>query len=193
MFTVKEVIAIIKSTAILSIIFGILLFQGSSGTGLTAFMYVCGIALLTVGISFVLHELAHKFTAIYFHCRTEFHASMGWLMFGLFTSFFGWVFLSPGGVQISNVKTKRQFGLISLAGPLVNILFALVFAGLFIYGITSPIIYYGWFINSWLALFNMIPILGFDGHKVYEWNKPVYFVFAAITLALYLAQYVIKM
>lgn len=36
------------------------------------------------------------------------------------------------------------------------------------------IIRYGFLINTWLALFNMIPVGILDGAKVLKWNKNVY-------------------
>ncbi len=37
-------------------------------------------------------------------------------------------------------------------------------------------------INAWLALFNLIPFMGFDGHKIFEWNKPTYFILLGIAV-----------
>ena len=41
---------------------------------------------------------------------------------------------------------------------------------------------YGFMINSWLALFNLIPFGNFDGVKILRWNKAVYFIMVAIAL-----------
>ncbi|MFW6283279.1 MAG: peptidase M50, partial [Minisyncoccales bacterium] len=35
--------------------------------------------------------------------------------------------------------------------------------------------YQGFFINSWLGLFNLIPVRPFDGFNVFKWNKVVFF------------------
>jgi Zn-dependent protease len=42
----------------------------------------------------------------------------------------------------------------------------------------------GFIINSWLALFNMIPFWQFDGAKVFKWNKPVYLLIVIISLGM---------
>ena len=73
----------------------------------------------------------------------------------------------------------------------MNIILALLFLlVLFAYpiGLLKIIAFYGFFINSWLALFNMIPLLNFDGVKILRWNKTVYGVIVAISLALLFLQ-----
>ena len=37
-------------------------------------------------------------------------------------------------------------------------------------------------INSWLALFNMIPAFMFDGAKIFKWNKIIWGIFTIIAL-----------
>src|SRR5437867_3616485 len=44
-----------------------------------------------------------------------------------------------------------------------------------------------WYLNVILAGFNMIPILPFDGSKVWAWNKAVYAGILVVALALYLS------
>jgi len=75
--------------------------------------------------------------------------------------------------------------LISVAGPVTNLVLALIF--LFLTFSSIEIIKligsYGFTINSWLALFNMIPFWMFDGKKVLQWNKLVYFTILTISVA----------
>jgi len=96
-------------------------------------------------------------------------------------SFLGFVFIAPGAVMIFGNITKRQNGIISLAGPLTNISLAIIMLPLLfveITGILKEIILSGYIINSWLALFNMIPLWNFDGTKIWRWNKTVYIITA---------------
>ena len=88
-----------------------------------------GIALLTVGIGFILHEMAHKFTAIKFGYWAEFRKDNTMLLFAvLLAALVGFVFAAPGATVIySNSATgqgltKRENGIISASGPVVNLL-----------------------------------------------------------------------
>ena len=87
--------------------------------------------------------------------------------------------------MISGRVNTRKNGIISAAGPLVNLGLAMLFLPLFL--ISSKFFHmlalYGFVINSWLALFNMIPVWLFDGHKIWKWNKAAYFSMAAAALS----------
>ncbi|MBI4981020.1 metalloprotease [Candidatus Woesearchaeota archaeon] len=131
-----------------------------------------GISLLTVGIGFLLHELAHKIAAQRFGCMAEFRAfdQMLFLALGL-AAVIGFTFIAPGAVMISGMITRRENGIISLAGPLTNYVLGLLFLGLmFLLPPLGFIFSIGFQINFWLGLFNMIPFLNFDGAKIMNWN-----------------------
>ena len=101
--------------------------------------------------------------------------------------FAGIVFAAPGAVMISGPVGVRRNGKISAAGPIINLILAFLFLSLllvFPIGFLSIIAFYGFFINSWLALFNMIPLWNFDGKKVLRWNRKVYGIIVAIALGL---------
>lgn len=140
------------------------------------------ISFLTVGIGVLLHELAHKLTANYFKANSEFKSNPKMIFLGVLMSFIGFVFIVPGAVHLKGYLTRAQSGIISLAGPLTNLLLALLFIPfLYLKGLFFIVGYFGFFINSFLGLFNMIPFGPFDGAKVYIWNKKAYF---AVTIAL---------
>lgn len=148
------------------------------------FLTLMLISGITVGVGFLLHELAHKIIAQRYHCWAEFRADMTMLVLALIMSFFGFVFIAPGAVFIFGRITTRQNGIISLGGPATNIIIAFIlFPFTFMniqHTILSEIIHFGFYVNAWLALFNMIPLWNFDGRKIYAWNKTAYFVTLAI-------------
>lgn len=183
-----EIRDILKAWIAVSIAFGIVLSASFSD-----FYQKFIIAALTVGIGFLLHELGHKFVAQRYGCFAEFRSFDNMLILAIAMSFFGFVFAAPGAVMISGRVNIRRNGIISAAGPLVNLGLAVLFLPLFFIPsqFLQLVALYGFMINSWLALFNMIPVWLFDGHKIWRWNKAVYFAMAAIALSfMFLRRYV---
>ncbi|MHB8163960.1 MAG: zinc metalloprotease [Methanoregula sp.] len=146
-----------------------------------------GIAFLTAGIGFIFHEMAHKFTAIKFGYWAEFRKDNTMLLFAvLLAALVGFVFAAPGATVIYSNSgsgqglTRRENGIISASGPVVNLLLCLPFAALVL--INSPALgglltYIGIFgiqINAMIAAFNMLPISVLDGRKVMAWNIPIF-------------------
>lgn len=178
-----EIRDLLKAWIAISIAFAVVLRYSFSYSFYSIFI----ISSLTVGTGFLLHELGHKITAQRYGCFAEFRSFDNMLIMALVMSFFGFVFAAPGAVMISGRINSRKNGIISAAGPLVNIGLALIFllltfsqpANLF-----KVIAYYGFMINSWLALFNMIPFWLFDGYKVWKWSRAAYFSIAAAALLL---------
>lgn len=145
----------------------------------------------TVGLGFLLHELAHKWFAQKYGAWAEFRAFDNMLFFALIMSFFGFIFAAPGAVMIGGRINTFRNGIISVAGPITNLLLASVFGAIFLASslvfassgialILTTIALTGFYINSWLGLFNMIPFGFFDGAKVFKWNKVIWGTVTAI-------------
>ena len=176
----KEIIDITKAWLAITIAFAIVL---RSGIGFIESLLVSAIA---VGLGFLLHELGHKVVAQYYRCFAEFRSFDSMLLLAIAMSFFGFVFAAPGAVMIHGYVNKERNGKISIAGPAINIALALIFLILgFIFG-NNIVLSYGFRINVWLALFNMIPFWNFDGAKIFKWDKKIYGVFVALCLGLFL-------
>jgi len=145
------------------------------------------ISVFTVGIGFVLHELAHRSMAIRYGCRAAYVAWPVGLQLALITSLFGFVFAAPGATYIyAPYLTRRENGMISLVGPLTNVALAFVFLLsspfllLLLPGLAGQLLVsQGVFINLWLALFNMLPFGPLDGKKVMAWNPGTWLVLTA--------------
>ncbi len=194
----RELKDIGKAWLAISLAFGLSL-GGVNAKFFTAFL-ISGIA---VGLGFLLHELSHKYVAQKYSYKAEFRSFDEMLFLAVIMGFFGFVLAAPGAVMIfSNFIDKKKNGIISVAGPIMNIMLALlclliaiILTGSFTSAqevIHAPIKYtlanvgysllsIGFLINSWLALFNMIPFWMFDGAKVYHWNKIIYFLVLSIS------------
>ena len=186
-FTTSEIELkdLFKAWLVISIAFAIVLYGFSLTFG---FYKAVIISSLTVGIAFIFHELAHKIVAQHYGCYAEFRAFNTMLILALVMSFTGIVFAAPGAVMISGpVGTKRN-GKISMAGPMANLLLAFIF--LILQFTTGFKLTYGRItnfpaaINTWIALFNLIPFGNFDGKKILRWNRLIYGVMLIIALAL---------
>ncbi len=151
------------------------------------FAIMTGIA----GSGFILHELAHKFVAQRYGFHAEFKAFDVFIAIGIVMAFFlPLIFLAPGAVVVAGLGAdRRQTGFIGGAGPLVNIVLGLGFAIFYAITLTTDlgtpwprIGFIGLFINSWLALFNLLPFSVLDGAKVFNWNRPVWTAMMAIAV-----------
>lgn len=188
-----EIRDIIKAWFAISIAFAIVLAKPVfSSDFYTKFI----IASLTVGIGFLFHEMGHKIVAQRYGCFAEFRSFDNMLLLAIAMSFFGVVFAAPGAVMISGHVNKKRNGKISAAGPIVNLVLALIFLPLIFMhlpNIFKSTAYYGFVINSWLALFNMIPFWLFDGYKILKWNKLIYGGIVAVAVIFMLLQNFIKL
>lgn len=124
---------------------------------------------LTIGLGFILHELAHRFVAMHYGAHAEYRAwTLGLCLAIVLAVTVGFIFAAPGAVYIFGRVTRKQNALISLAGPVTNLVLAGVFLALYPFlGAVSAI---GAQVNLWLGLFNMIPFFPFDGQKVAVWD-----------------------
>jgi len=169
-----------------------ILISGGNFLSLT-FLINLLISAIVCGLAFVFHELAHRIVARRFGAEAHFVANNGWLLISIVVAFAGFFIAAPGAVWHRGYLTERQGGLIALAGPATNLVFALLFLlalpVLYFAGIALPswavlLCYSGFKLNAWIGLFNMIPAGPFDGAKVLAWS-PLYFgITVAVGIAL---------
>jgi Zn-dependent protease len=193
-FTKREIKDLFIAWLMISIAFAIL-FSGISSALSLLFLVSFVISAFTVGVGFLLHEIMHKYIAQKYGLGAEFHAFYGMLFLALAFSLFGFIIAAPGAVFISGRINKERNGKISLAGPLTNIILALIFLLLLFFSfnnIIRMIAYYGLSINSLLALFNLLPFAPFDGSKIFAWSRTAYITAVITAFFLFLARYFIS-
>ncbi|MEX2680611.1 MAG: M50 family metallopeptidase [Candidatus Sigynarchaeota archaeon] len=127
--------------------------------------------LAVSGLTFVAHELGHKFTAQHFGLEARFKSNDIMILVSFAIAWSGFLFFAPGAVVVESRADRKQMGTIAMAGPLSNIIFSLVMIPLMILFPYNDFVFLCFRINAWLALFNMIPLGVFDGRKIYFWNK----------------------
>ena len=156
-----------------------------------------------VGTGFILHELAHKFTAQRYGYVADYEASpMGLLLAIGLKIFTGIVFAAPGAVMIRGRRyvygqdedqylnsTAREFAYISVSGAVVNLMLAIIFLTVSFFitdQLISKILSWSAFINVFLAGFNMIPFGPLDGAKVWRYNPVLWGVVGIPAIILFL-------
>jgi Zn-dependent protease len=165
---------------------------------------ILGISLVTVGIAFVLHEMAHKFTAIKFGFWAEFRKDNNMLLImGALAALVGMIFAAPGATVIYDTTgrgiSREQNGKISVAGPLINLLLCIPFVIIFLIAggfsaATSGNLFAklglaGIQINAIIAAFNLLPVSILDGRKVWAWNKVVFVVTIIVAFGVLLVSF----
>jgi Zn-dependent protease len=186
--TKDEAWELLKSTLIVGLVFTI---AAKPPMDPQYISLVFAVSLAAAGAGFFIHELAHKFVAQRMGYWAQYRGGQFPYMSVLF-AFAGWILLSPGAVEITGgyrPLTKKASGIISLAGPATNMLLSIMFFGLSL--VPDPIIRavgsFGYSINIWLAVFNTLPVPGFDGAKIKAWNKIAYVLFGLAAAVLFFA------
>lgn len=156
--------------------------------GAVAYIVLFAMSVILVVFSFLLHELGHKFMAQKYGMWSEFRMSVSGLAITLLTSLIGFLFAAPGAVMISGNVTQKSNGIISIAGPIVNIVLAIVgLIGCVAFNHSGIVLFFMLMmnLNIFLAFFNLLPIYPLDGSKILKWNLPVWVVVMGISLVLF--------
>lgn len=179
----------------ISIAFSLIFVRG--GATVETFLVFLLVSMLTVGIGFILHEMAHKFTAMRYGFWAEFQKDNLMLLVAVaMAALVGVVFAAPGATVIYGTYiTREQNGKISAAGPAVNLLLCGVFALLSLSGrtVSFPLLSIvgavGLQVNAMIAAFNMLPVSVLDGRKILAWNPAVFSVMIIAAFGILVGSY----
>ncbi|MFH0949060.1 MAG: site-2 protease family protein [Candidatus Aenigmatarchaeota archaeon] len=160
------------------------------GTSMNEIVIIFLMSFITVSIGFIFHELGHRLVAKRFGYAAEFKIWPVGIILALGVSFFGFVFAAPGAVmiyskRIENMKIAiKKYGLISLSGPLTNVILAAAFLAMNLFS-PSQLFELGFSINVFLALFNSLPVPPLDGSKIFAWNKGIWAALFVVLIVLF--------
>jgi len=177
-FTKNEIIDLIKAWVVIALIFAI-----ASRPANDEFIRVLLSSAFAVGVGFLLHELAHKFVAQRYGLKAHFEAFEKTYFISIVLALFQFIFIAPGAVMIKGATDKIRLGRIAVAGPVTNIVIAILalIGNLFH---PSTLLSFTAYINAFLAVFNMLPILVLDGKKVWNWNRNVFWSVMIVSIIL---------
>ena len=141
----------------------------TKGFDWSEFWFVC----MVTAPAIILHEMGHKFVAMYLGLSAFFQVSYFGLFLGIILKLLGtgFIILAPGYVIISGATTVQTI-LSAFAGPFVNLLLWMI-ALLFLKNLRNmsrrQAIYWNLTknINMWLFIFNMLPLPFLDGAKIW--------------------------
>jgi Zn-dependent protease len=191
-FSTTEIQQLAVATLVITLVFGIgfspytIFNLAGSDVNYGSLAFNLVVALIAVGSAFIIHELGHKFVAQHYGCWAEFRYKLIFLLGSAFLALMlNFFIIIPGAVYIRGHLTKKQNGIVSAAGPLTNIIIAVIFGGVMSIGLFTN--YYifrvgflGAFINCFIGAFNMIPIGNLDGGKILKWNPLIWIVMAVL-------------
>ena len=182
-FSSREVRDLLVAWAALGLAFTI--FFAGGGPNLLAMVglplvVLLGVSLLTAGVAFLLHELAHKIVAVNYGQIAEFRADYNMLFLAVMSALLGFIFAAPGAVHHRGYLNAKEHGHIAIAGPAINLVLAAVFLPVYFGGIGLNLGLLvllgqlGIIVNLFLAAFNLVPFGPLDGKTVIAWSKPVW-------------------
>ncbi len=189
----------ILATIALIAIFTIVLYRW--GYNVKDLRVLLGIAL-GVSTGFLLHELAHREIARRLGYIACFKAWTLGLLIAIMLSITGIVIAAPGAVYvgpkigwrfiIDKERLRKDEFYIALAGPLTNIIFAIISMILLMVkplAITFGIVFT---INASLAFFNLLPLPMLDGFKVAKGNLIVWIFLFLIALIMFFGMIILR-
>ncbi|MEM0053907.1 MAG: AN1-type zinc finger domain-containing protein [Nitrososphaeria archaeon] len=183
-FSPREKLELLFATIIVSLV-------GMSFLGWSFNTFELIFALIAFALSFFVHEIAHKISAIRAGLIAFFKLDTVGIILTFISTFSPLKIIAPGSVVILGYLDLRAMGKISLSGPLTNIVIGSILYPLRFFSVPfSNAINAICLLNLWIALFNLIPLGILDGKKIFVWDKRVWLVTFLFTLFLLLSTYI---
>jgi Zn-dependent protease len=154
-------------------------------------IYFIVLASLGFAVSFLIHELAHRFVGLRRGYLARFELNTIGVIVTALSIVLPIKFVAPGAVVIRGFSSLRDLCMIALAGPLANILLALgILSSSIILSGHSVMVVLGLrtlgLLNAYIALFNLIPLGPLDGLKIFSYSKAYWTALFGLSLALFI-------
>ncbi|MEM5811260.1 MAG: M50 family metallopeptidase [Candidatus Aenigmatarchaeota archaeon] len=159
--------------------------------------------LIIVLISFLPHELAHRYLARKFGYIAFFQiwppgiliallaliASSGLIKFIALGAVMIYPISFRGGFLIEKRISIKENALISLAGPLVNIVICILSLLLYLTTKVNFLLYIAQ-VNAWISVFNLLPIFPLDGSKIFIYSYKKWILIFFLSILLFVSTYI---
>jgi Zn-dependent protease len=159
---------------------------------LASFLVLLPLSFVAVVPPFFLSLVAQKRVGRGEGCTIEFRLQPQWLAVAVLFAFLaGFVFAVTGSSSRFGNVTRTGVGRMSAAATLTYVAFA--GAGLLLFVATGPPAGAPWLgtlfvliasVNSFLAIFSMIPLPGFPGGDVWRWSSTLYVGMLVVIVAM---------
>jgi Zn-dependent protease len=142
-----------------------------------------GIFALVMTVSFLTHEIAHKFFAQKAGMWAEFRLTTWGAVLTFASVFLPFKMISPGAMMIGgSMPNAKDMIKISIGGVITNLIYSGIFLGLafglpYVMPLSLPyfaMLVFAAYINAFMAVFNLIPFGILDGYKIFSLNKKVW-------------------
>jgi len=137
-------------------------------------------------LAFLLHEMAHKFSAMRYGYFAEFRLqTWGAILTAVSVAIPFFKIVAPGATVIYGPDDPQLMGRTAMWGPATNIsMAAALVAASHAVPPLGPYLSMAAYINSFIAFFNLIPLGILDGLKVLRWSKGIWAAAFAASVAL---------
>ncbi|AWX32132.1 hypothetical protein [Methanosphaera sp. BMS] len=203
-FTKDEIRNILISIIVISILFTINTTQKIGWTN-KEIINILIITLILFSISLIAKIYSQKYLARKYHYHIEYKIWGYGIIFAVVTMLLNIFIITPGYFKYGlydRIATDEEKAKIAVTGSAINIILAVIFLMALIilkYSImTASIIklamLIGFYINTYMAVFNLIPFMTLDGMKIVEYDMKMWIApmtISAILLVITFTSYII--
>ena len=193
-YTKEEIKNILLTIIIISILFTIHMTQKTQWTQ-TNFINILILTIIIFTISLLAKIYSQKLLAQKYHYHIEYKIWGYGIVFAVVTMLLNIFIITPGYFKYGlydRIATSQEKAKIALMGPTVNIVLAVIFLIPILVTKTTLTdmilvklaLLIGYYINTYMAVFNLIPFMKLDGLKIFEHDIKMWIIPMIISIIL---------